>query len=96
MVNNWDETTKASTTIATNNLRSSDWSERLSSNEVNHSYNSFQHILRSILEEGCLMKIIQKKKRSKKAWLTPTIINKCNIKRQLYEGVLNNRIDKEF
>lgn len=81
-------------------LQNIDWSPVLCQNETDACYNTFIDILTETINNFIKKKTVQVRKGPGKQWLTEHIKFLSAIKRQLYEGMLNNRITsndyKEF
>lgn len=77
-------------------LRNVDWAPVMSLNNVNLSYANFIKILTHSIERNTHKKVITIGNSPKSSWMTDNIKMLCGIKRQLYEAVLSNSIERDF
>lgn len=73
-----------------------DWFDVISSDDVNCSYSNFIRILTLSIERNTYKKIVSVGNSPKDVWMTDHIKRLCGIKRQMYEAVLQNNLDKDI
>lgn len=75
-------------------LKTTDWTPVTNSQEIDSCYEQFHNILNSVINKYAPKRVVTVKEKSE-IWITEEIKTLSKIKRQLYEGMVNGKVDRE-